>query len=250
MTAAEEAILLRHLAALVDAGWPPDRALEATGAPTALGGRPLAALRALRSGQLPDGDMGVLERALAASDPRAYAVGAAAVEARLDAEAALAGARGFGMVLAVGTCLLLAAMGWLGVYRGSEPSEPLIAVLCWVTPLVGLASALALRRLPVWIAPGARRFMAAARLLDGGEPEGLDDAERVWLTLRRSTSGPGADAEVAEELVATARAHAAHVQIVAPLLAALLLAPLLTFALYLSGGEYLEILRELREVGP
>lgn len=147
---------------------------------------------------------------------------ALAIEARLEAQAALRLARVFSSLSLGGALLLGSAMAWLvPSIMGAESAQVrsglmvLVEAFRFLGPPSGLICLVLPWRLATTSVPGAREFELAAKLADVGRPCStdpldlpLDANERTWLSSRRHQVGQEAAAlELAAELSAEGRSR-------------------------------------------
>ncbi len=252
---AQRSLLLRQLAALRRSGVDHDEALRiaAEGLPPGRVGAAVdEARRALAAGEGASGD-DALVRLLATGDASVERLerAAAAVDAEMAADAALATARLYFGIAIAGPLVIFAVLGWVSPVDGiagemwtrSTPFSPygevdgmptlwrataaLMALAKWAGIPAALGVVVALRRLPVGWTPGLRELRAAGGLLDaaatGADPGPLvGDFDRAYLEARRGSVGAeAAAAEVAAELVREADGKLAAFRHLAPVVAAI-----------------------------
>ena len=247
MTADDELLLVRHVLALRRSGVSAEAALEAAsaGLEGRLRERASAAARRMASGESGTGDL--LDRALAGGSLASLELAAIGAEARGHADEARAAARLYLVAAFAGPPALLFGMAWVGGMLRPVKMDFDFLITPYLdivnhgirvvgAPLVLAGVWLALRVARTW-SPGGAQLRAAMAVLEGEEPAGLDPLHRAYLAARRAAATPEvAAADVAGELVGEARRSLELFRWAAPLLAAVLLGPLVTQALVLLTG--------------
>jgi hypothetical protein len=239
--AEQESLLLRQVAALRRGGHGHDQALDLARKGLrqgALADRVDAALRALAAGGEAASDP-LLAGGQAPVESLDHA--AAAADAQLSADAALAMVRTYLVVALAGPLLIGCLLGWLA----PAPTPAAVAgsfdrPLAWqslgqvlaILKVAGLPLAVAVvavvRRVDWRIASGVEQVRRASMLFRaaaiGADPADLlaDGVERTWVSARASSCGvPQATAELAEELLRDAEGSLALFRHLAPVVALL-----------------------------
>ncbi len=245
MSLEQESLLLLQVASLRRTGMDHHRAVElaSAGLPDGPLRKNVQAIgRDLAAGTVPAAGTSPTIRALAnaAASVEAVQLAAMAVEARLESQAAVRLTRWFVGLAGAGPLVVIGSASGIRIALEQvlpQSGAALAGLLAFPLALGWLAL---VWRFAARVAPGSGRFVAAAALLSGSEPDaaarGLDDRSRSYLELRRSKVGAAAGTELASELVADGRRRVELFVTIAPLAAAALLLPAAWFVVGMALG--------------